>query len=300
MKTKTFILSLSAFIFCSSQIHAQVEVEKTKGTLTGKNKLIVLPIPESLLNSFSISYYNYFFGSDAGGNNAKGNFNTVSVEATLEGLDNQLVQEITDEAYTYYLNKWKERGIIVKCPTVQEIEATKSFEKDKKKGKAEILNSGVSQEGNNYAKYLSVIPANTYQVKKEAYGNSALNNSHYFVDYRDSKTTSNVSFNFALNFISFKTGFGSSASISGKTGLKSTCSSSYTVLEGAKPLFANYSNEASGGSDFVESCEGCKGGSKWKVKINKEKYKSVAIEMIKKSIDALFAEYDADVEKEKK
>ena len=205
------------------------------------------------------------------------------------------VQEITDEAYAYYLDKWKSKGITVKCPTPAEIEATKQFTKDKGKGKAELVNPGIYQEGNAYAKYLRVLPTNAAQVKKEYYGNFVYGNAQFFPpDFKGN--VSSVNFHFDLNFISFRNGFGTNASIKGTTGLKSTSGGSIVFWAKAKNLAASYTNECVGGTDFYDSFDK---GSKWVVKINKEKYKALALQMIKKSIDDQFAEYDKDVAKAK-
>jgi len=274
---------------------AQVEVTQTKSTITGKSSFILESIPESMLDHFNINFYTYFFGSDQGGNNAKGNLNTVSVEAELAGLDNELAQAITDEAYAYFVQKWKERGINVTCPSEAEIEASKYFSKDKSKGKAEIVKPGIYQEGNQFAKYVRVLPTGTSQVKKDYYGNMVYGNAAFFPgDYTGN--LSRVNFHFDLNFIEFKAGFGTNASIKGTPGLKSTAGGSLSLMMKAKPLAIAYSNEGTGGADFYDSFDD---SSKWIITINKDKYKVLALEMIKKSIDSQMAEYDANVAKEK-
>ncbi|MBP7810537.1 MAG: hypothetical protein KA163_14690 [Bacteroidia bacterium] len=300
--------TLSALI-CTSSL-AQVEVEKSKGTLTGKSSLLAENIPESILDHFNVNFYTYFKGSDEGGNNAKGSFNTASIEAELDGLDTKLAQEITDEAYAYFLEKWKSKGVTVKCPTAAEIEATKQFTKDKGKGKAELIAPGSYTEGNAYAKYLRVLPTNAPQVKKEYYGNFVYGNAQFFpTDF--SGNTSSVNFHIDINFISFKNGFGTKAAIRGKVGLKTTAGGSVVLWVKAKNLAAGYSNEGIGGSDFYEHDGNSKlfsgtdegsfaSHSKWIVKINKDAYKAKTLELIKKSIDSQFAEYDEDVAKAKK
>ena len=175
---KKISLTVFASLLLNSIGFSQVELDKTKSTLTGKTSVLLESYPETILDHFNINFYNYFKGSDDGGNNAKGTFNSVSVEAELEGLDNKLAQEITDEAYAYYLDKWKSKGVNVKCPSVIEIEATKQFTKDKGKGKAELVNPGIYQEGNAYAKYLRVLPTNAPQVKKEYYGKTNYENKN--------------------------------------------------------------------------------------------------------------------------
>jgi len=279
---------------CLSSI-AQVEIEKSKSTLTGKNSVLVESIPESILDHFNINFYNYFYGGDSGGSTAKGTHNTVTIEAELD-IDNQLAQQITDEAYSYFLEKWKARGITLRCPTAAEIEATKQFTKDKGKGKAELLAPGTYTYGNNFAKYITVIPANAPQVRKEYYGNFVLGNSQFFpTDFKGN--TSAINFHMDVNFISFRNGFGTNASVTGKAGLKSNSAGSIVLWAKTKNLAASYTNEGLGGSDSFDDFEK---GAKWKVKINKEKYKANVLEMIKKSIDSQLAEYDADVAKEKK
>lgn len=296
MKLKS-ICMLSILVMLGLNSIAQVEIEKTKSTLTGKNTILTESFPSTTLDHFNINFYNYFFGSDAGGNNAKGTLNTVSIEATLEGLDNALAQEITDEAYLYYLGKWKERGIMVKCPTPAEIEATKQYTKDKSKGKAEIIAPGVYQGGNAYAKFITVIPSNAPQVKKEYFGNFVYGNAQFFpTDFKGNVSSAN--FHLDLNFISFKNGFGSNASIKGTAGLKSNSGGSLVLWSKTKMLAASYTNEGIGGAGFYDTFDN--GGAKWKIVINKAKYKALALEMIKKSIDGHFTEYDENLAKEAK
>lgn len=291
MKLKSVCI-LSILVLLSFNAIAQVEIEKTKSTLTGKNTILTESFPNTTLDHFNINFYNYFFGSDAGGSNAKGTLNTVSIEATLEGLDNALAQEITDEAYQYYLGKWKERGIMVKSPTTAEIEATKQFEKDKSKGKAEIVMPGVYPGGNAYAKFITVIPTNAPQVKKEYFGNFVYGNAQFFPpDFK--ANISSVNFHLDMNFISFRNGFGTNAFIKGTAGLKSTSGGSLVLWAKAKNLSASYSNEGVGGNGFYDAFDS--GSSKWKIVINKAKYKALALEMIKKSIDGHFAEYDVNL-----
>jgi hypothetical protein len=147
-------------------------------------------------------------------------------------------------------------------------------------------------------------------VKKEYYGNFVYGNAQFFhPDY--SGNFSSVNFHFDLNFITFKNGFGSQAAVKGKVGLSSTSGGSIVLWVKAKNLAAGYSNEGIGGKDFYENDDNSKlfaetekgsrsSNTKWKIKINREKYKATALEMIKKSIDSQFAEYDANVAKEKK
>ena len=292
---KKISLTIFATLLLNNICFSQIEIDKTKSTLTGKTGILTETYPETILDHFNIGFYNYFKGSDEGGNNAKGTYNSVSIEAELEGLDNKLAQEITDEAYAYYIEKWKSKGLNVKCPTPSEIEATKQFVKDKGKGKAELINSGVYQEGNAYAKYLRVLPTNAAQVKKEYYGNFVYGNAQFFpTDFQGN--VSSVNFHFDLNFISFRNGFGTNASIKGTTGLKSSSGGSIVLWAKTKNLAASYTNECVGGTDFYDTFDK---GSKWVVKINKEKYKSLALQMIKKSIDDQFAEYDKDLAKAK-
>jgi hypothetical protein len=121
MKNMKIATLFGTILIASLNTFGQVEIDKTKSTLTGKNSLFVESIPESVLDHFNINFYTYFMGSDAAGNNGKGTANTASIEAELDGFDNKLAQEITDEAYSYFIEKWKSKGITVKCPTPAEI-----------------------------------------------------------------------------------------------------------------------------------------------------------------------------------
>lgn len=296
MKTKN-VFMLGVLVMLSMVAYSQVTVEKSKGTLTGKGSLLLESVPESMLDHFTITFSTWVFASDAGGNNAKGTANSVSVEASLENFDNALAQEITDAGYAYFLEQWKSRGINVTCPTAAEIEASKQFAKDKSKGKAEIVNPGVYAGGNNYVKNVTVTPTNTLQVKKDYYGTMVYGNGAFFPgDFTGN--LSRVNFNMNINFMDFTAGFGTNASLKGKPALKSTSGSSLVLWIKTKNLAAGYSCEGNGGTDFQDGIDNA--GGKWKLKVNREKYKAAAIELVKKSIDSQFAKYDEDLAKEKK
>lgn len=294
---KTSLISLwICLVALAIDTSAQVKIEDSKSTLSGKNDLLLTPIQVALLDHFTINFYNYQYASDNAGNNAKGNANSVAVEAMLKNLDNQTLQEITDQAYDYYTAEWLKRGFTVKCPSAAEIEASKPFTKDKNKGKAEVRIGGAYPEDQKVTKYTTFLPSNTAQARKEAYGSFSYGNNQFFpTDFKSD--VASVNFHLDLNFINFTSGFGSQASVKGMAELTSTSGGSLVIWAKTKFLTAGYYNKGTGGSDFYDAFDK---GTPWVITANPEKYKTLALEIIKRSIDSQFAEYDANVAKEKK
>ncbi len=290
MKTLLFFV---AILFYSNSF-AQVEVSKAKSTITGKGSQLLEDIPDVRLDNFTVSFVTWLFGADEGGNNAKGTYNSVSATAELGNFDAQLAQEITDEAYLYYLDMWKARGLNVTCHSATEIEGSKYFAKDKEKGKAEIVAPGAYLKEDKYIKTLTVVPSNTVQVKKEYYGNYVYGNTQFFIDY--TKNASSVAFNCSLNFAEFKAGFGTNAFLKAEPALKITSASSLNKSVKAKFTIAGFSSDGNGGATYLDTIDE---SNTWVFKINRENYKASAIDLIKKSIDSHFAEYDTIIAKEK-
>lgn len=287
---KTLITFCTATLICFASI-AQLEV-KTKTTIAGKNSVLLEDTPDVNLGAFYVQFTTWVLAGDEGGNNAKGTYNSVYVTTELSNFDNAFAQEITDEAYAYYLDMWKARGLNVTCATAAELEATKTFAK--KKEKLEIVNSGAYLTESKYAKTLTVLPSNTVHVKAEAFGVTAFSNGGYFLDF--TKSGADASFGAVLNFVEFKTGIGSQSFIKAEPSLTITSGSGINKNAKAKYVGLGLNTTGTGSADFLETIDK---GDTWKFIINREKYKSAAMELIKKTIDDQFAEYDAIIAKEK-
>ncbi len=292
-----FILAIPVF--------SQVEMGKTKQTIMGKKKLLALETDKIMLDNFSVNLVLYNYAQDEGGSSNVALSAKVGVRANLTEVDEALSKEITDEVYSYFVKKWKERGVEVFAPTKEEIEASKKYSKAAKKGKAEIINgktwNNQSKKNHNIMAWPSGVNiASSGSGPMAAFGNS----KNILPDYKGNFFY--TGFNADVNFISFKTAkLGSTASVKSFPQLKS--SNNLTVTKWQKTKVGGYigSNAAEGIEDFYSEIKDDEVGalnSKVVMKnyvADKTKFKANVLEMIQKGMDDMFADYDAIAAAEK-
>lgn len=286
---------------------AQVEMGKTKQTIMGKGKLLGVKQQEMILDNFGINIILYNFAEDQGGNAAKGNMAQVGVRANLVEVDEAMAQEIVNEAYAYFVEQWKSRGVTVVSPTKEELEATKKFSKAKSKGKkADIISGGTWDNQGKKHHDMWAWPEGT-NIASSGSGPLAANGnfSHFMLEKGDAGYTS---FSSTINFIKFKTAkLGTVASVKSFPGL--FCVNTMTANVWQKNKLGGYlgSNESKGIEDFFTEINDDDMGvnlgavsSKLVMKnyvADKEKFKANVIEMLKKGMDDMFTDYDLQVEK---
>lgn len=209
---KKILLTIACVTLLSGS-YAQVEIGKAKNTIMGKGKLVALPTSELLFDHFHVSFNLYKYAQDEGGSNNVALSAKVGVRASLTEVDEALVQEIVNEGYAYFVEQWKKRGVELTFAPKADPEASKFFEKAKKKKKpASIMNGGVWEIEDKKVHTLMAWPegvdiASSGEGMTYKYGNAA----HFYTLGADSRWTS---FNAAIDFISFKTAkLGSTASV---------------------------------------------------------------------------------------
>lgn len=299
---KKLIYSL-CIVFLSLQASAQVEAGKVKNTIAGKGSTLALPIERIMLDNFQVTLYLLGGATDQAGSGV--GTVSVGVRATLNQVDEALAQEITDEAYAYYVAQWKKRGAEVFCPSKAELEASKKYSKAAAKGEG-VIRSGVAvRTSDKDTDYLTSWPAGTNiafsgSTLVPAWGNAV----HMPSDFKGNYFYG--SFNATVNFVDFKTAkLGSTASVKGNPQLTSFTSMGLSVWEKTKFGVYSGSQELTGTTDYYDDVTQEQKNiltsqfNFWNYMANREKYKSNALEMIKKSMDDMFADYDATVAKEK-
>jgi hypothetical protein len=115
-----------------------------------------------------------------------------------------------------------------------------------------------------------------------------------------------ANYNATIDYIDFKTAkFGSTASVKGNAQLSMYGGMSATAWEKTKyGVYGSYQSLMGTKDYFTEMKEENfsflgTSSSSWNYYIDKAKYKANALEMIKKNLDDLFADYDAFIAKEK-
>ena len=279
---------------------AQVEIGKTKNTIMGKKKLIATTTDKMVVDNFSINLILYSFAEDQGGSNNVALSAKVGVRASLHEIDEALAQEIVDEAYNYFVGKWKERGVTAVSPTKEELEASKAYSKAMSKGKnANIINGGVwdNQEKNNHN--MMAWPSDLY-IANSGKGPTAKNGNFWHLMLDPKGNGFYTGFNTTINFIEFKTPkIGSTASVR-----------SFPQLKAANSMAANFwqknkvggyigSNSPEGTEDFYSDIKE-EDMEALNIKVvmrnyiaDKAKFKSNVLEMIKKGMDDMFADFDS-------
>ncbi|NNE55330.1 MAG: hypothetical protein HKN32_04875, partial [Flavobacteriales bacterium] len=104
----------------------QVEVGKAKQTIMGKGKILGQDVSELGLDNFSLNFNLYKYAQDEGGSSNVALSSKVGVSASLGGVTEDLVQEITNDAYAYWIDQWKKRGVAITNQTKEDIEASKA------------------------------------------------------------------------------------------------------------------------------------------------------------------------------
>ena len=296
------ISALFWMLLAVSVAFSQVDVGKAKNTIMGKGKLVATPFDEILFDNFSLTFNLYKFAEDQGGSSNVALSSKVGVRARLGGVDEALAQEIADEAYAYFVSSWEKRGKKLSFASKGDVESSKPFSKAKSKGKlANFINGGVWENKGKKVHQMTVWPSDV-QIPQAGEGmNYKSGNAAFVANYLDMKYTS---FNASIDFISFKTAkLGSTASVTSKPRLTMTGGLGATVWKKNKVGGYIGSIQTDGIEDYYseandESMEAL--GSKVVDRVyqaDRDKFKSNVLDMIRQSMDASFADYDAVVAK---
>ncbi len=296
---------LSYLILCiaiSTTTFSQVEVGKTKNTIMGKGKIIAQIENELTMDNFSININLYAYGEDKGGGMGSSTTSTVGVRTHLSEVDEPLAQEISNEAYAYFVKSWSERGIELVVPTKEEIEESKIYSKANKKGKASI-NTGGTKENAAKKEHSIMAWPNGVNIASAGEGPTAKSGNYQVMMWELlAKDAGYTSFNSSINFMSFKTAkLGTTASVTALPQL--TAANTLTAGKWMKNKVGGYigNNSPEGTEDFFTEVD--KDGfdflgsssNDWNYIADKAKFKANTMELIKKGMDALFADYDAVV-----
>jgi hypothetical protein len=292
---KKLMLFTLVLLFVGS-INAQVEVGKAKSTIMGKGKLLATPVSELLIDHFHLTFNLYKFAEDQGGNGAQ-----VGVRARLGGVDEALAKEITDEAYAYFVEGWKKRNITVTNADKSVMMSSKVYSKADKKGKANIINGQVFEDRQKKSHTMQAWPSGVDIATSGEGPLATYGNAKHMWQYGIGNSTG---FNATIDFIDFKTAkLGSTASVTSKPGLSLSGNFVATIWDKNKvggyigsistDGIAKYYTEISDdemeflGAKVVDDV----------YMIDRAIFKSNVLEMIKKSIDAQFVDYDEEVAK---
>ena len=297
----------STALLLVASLNAQVEMSKTKQTLMGKNSLIGDAPSKFTLDNFSINFILYAFAEDEGGSSNVAKSSKVGVRTDLSGIDSILALEITNESYAYFIEQWKKRNVEIHVPTVAEIEASKKYSKAKSKGKKHSIVSGETFDDHSKKNHNMIAWPNEVYIGSCGSGPMAANGNYQVIGLDKTFSGSYTSFNSTVSYISFKTAkLGSTASV--KTFPQLKAENNITAQNWKKGKVGNYigSNSAKGIEDFYSEVK--KEGNEvmnssynfWNYIADVAKYKSNVLEMIKKGMDDLFADYDRVVAENKK
>lgn len=298
---KKILLTIFAALF-TTILFAQVEVGKAKNTIMGKGKLVATPVSELLIDNFSLTFNLYKFEEDQGGSSNVALSAKVGVRARLGNVDEALVQEITNEAYAYFVEGWKKRNITVTMADKSVMESSKPFTKAKKKGDpANIMNGGVWDNKQKKSHTMMAWPDGVDIASSGKGLGATYGNAKHMWQYGIGNSTG---YSATIDFISFKTAkLGSTASVTSKPRL--TMNGNLVATIWAKNKVGGYigSIETEGIEDYYseandESMEAL--GSKVVDRVyqaDRAKFKANVLEMLKASMDASFADYDEVVAK---
>lgn len=290
------LLTIATIIGLAGPLLAQVEMGKTKNTIMGKNKLLLVETNQMVLDNFSINLILYGFGEDLGRDGAQ-----VGIRADLTQIDEALAQEIVNEAYAYFVEQWKQRGVEVITPSKSEIESSKKYSKNASKGKnARIMNGGTWDNHTKKNHNIAAWPEGA-NLAFSGSGPLALNgNCAHGLCYDAKFNGFNTAFSSTINFIKFKSAaLGSAASV--KAFPRLTAANSLTATTWQKGKVGGYigSNSAEGIEDFYSDVEQKEidvlnsSANMWNYIGDKAKYKANVLEMIKKGMDDMFADLEA-------
>lgn len=289
-------IAVLLMLLASTYAFSQVEVGKAKSTIMGKGKLLATPVSELLIDNFSVTFNMYKFDEDRGSNGAQ-----VGVRARLGGLDEALAQEITNEAFAYFVEGWKKRNITVTMADKSVMMKSKPYTKADKKGKANIVNGGVYDNRQKKSHTMQAWPEGVDIAFSGDGPLATVGNAKHMWQYGVGNSTG---FNATIDFISFKTAaLGSTASVTSKPGLNMTGNLVATIwaknkvggyigsieTEGIKDYYTEVSDDEMEflGAKVVDDV----------YMIDKAKFKANVMDMLKQSMDASFADYDAVVAK---
>ncbi|MFY0599554.1 MAG: hypothetical protein JXR03_07765 [Cyclobacteriaceae bacterium] len=293
---------LISIIFIANLATSQVEVGKTKNTIMGKSKIIGQIENELTLDDFGITINLYAYGEDKGGGMGSSATATVGVRTHLSDVDEPLAQEIANEAYAYFVEAWKKRGVTVAVPSKSEIEKSKNYAKAAKKGKANINSGGTFDDAQKKSHKMMAWPSDV-NIASAGEGPAAKNGNFQVMMWEMlAKNAGYTSFTTTVNFMTFKTAkLGTTASVTAKPRL--TADNNFTAGRWMKNKVGGYigSNNVEGIEDFYTEVD--KDGfeflgassNDWNYIADKAKFKSNVMEMITKGMDDLFADYDAVV-----
>ncbi|MFY0608182.1 MAG: hypothetical protein JXR10_15800 [Cyclobacteriaceae bacterium] len=286
---------------------AQVEVGKTKNTIMGKGKIIGQIENELIMDNFSININLYAYGEDKGGGMGSSTTSTVGVRTHLSEVDEPLAQEISNEAYAYFVKSWGERGIEVIVPSKEEIEKSKNYAKANKKGKASINTGGTKETAEKKIHSIMAWP-NDVNIAIAGEGPTGKTGNFQVMMWELlAKNAGYTAFNSSINFMSFKTAkLGTTASVTAIPQL--TAANVLTAGRWMKNKVGGYigSNNPEGIEDFFTEVD--KDGfdflgsssNDWNYIADRSKFKSNVMDLIKKGMDDLFADYDQVVADNKK
>lgn len=291
-------------ILITTSLFSQVEVGKAKNTIMGKSKLVATPVSELLIDNFSLTFNLYKFEEDQGGSSNVALSSKVGVRARLGNVDEALVQEITNEAYTYFVEGWKKRNITVTLPDRSVMEKSKPYQKGLKKGNANITNGGVWDNPQKKSHTMMAWPEGV-DIAYSGSGPTAVSgNAKHMWQYGVGNSTG---FSATIDFISFKTAkLGSTASVKSNPQLSMSGNLVATIWEKNKVGGYIGSIATDGTEDYYtsaddESMEVLNSKVVDRVyQADKAKFKANVMEMIQKSMDASFADYDEVVAKNSK
>ncbi len=281
--------------------YGQVEVKGSGGNFYKKKifKKQMQSNPVFSTSSFAIAFNLYDYEEDQGGGvPATGGVAKAGVNANLTNISDELLQEITNEAYAYLVESMKKRSLDIKNYDQSAIEASKAVQKQIKKGNAEIAPQGGVITDLGKRKHVKTVRPSSFPQVISTNPNMDLNNN---LIIPSSGNRYNVLFRSNIGFMDFKKGLGSTAKVSGKGALSARNQFQLHTLEGAK--FGSYTggNRAEGSRDWVERIDtestelfaGTLGG--WNVVANPEKYKEGVLEMLKAIIDDALAQWEKEM-----
>ncbi|MEP1096116.1 MAG: hypothetical protein ABJG78_13460 [Cyclobacteriaceae bacterium] len=290
------IIAATTFVLASVLAFSQAEVGKAKNTIMGKGKLVATPVSELLIDNFALTFNLYKFAEDLGGGGAQ-----VGVRARLGSVDEALAGEITNEAYAYFVEGWKKRNVTITMADKDVMMKSKPYTKANKKGKAKIVNGGVFDDRQKKSHTMMAWPDGV-DIAFSGDGPLATSgNAKHMWQYGIGNSSS---FTATIDFISFKTAaIGSTASVRSKPQL--TMMGNFGATIWAKNKVGGYvgSIKTEGAEDFYseitdKSLEALSSKVVDNVYVvDKMKFKTNVLEMIKASMDAQFADYDEVVAK---
>ena len=285
-------------------ISAQVEVGKAKNTIMGKGKLLATPVSELLIDNFSLTFNLYKWAEDAGGSNNVAMSAKVGVAARLGGMDEALAQEITNDAYAYFVEGWKKRNVTITLADKAVMEKSKPYQKGLKKGNASITNGGVWDNPQKKSHTMIAWPEGVDIANSGSGPLAVTGNAKHMWQYGIGNSTG---FSATIDFINFKTAkLGSTASVKSFPRLSMSGNLVATIWEKNKVGGYIGSIATDGTEDFyteVTDKEMEVLNSKRVDKVyqaDREKFKSNVLEMLKQSMDASFADFDEVVAKNTK